>query len=183
MDVSNVIIPVKNTQCDRCFLSEATRNGSFSSVVLGFVRREHVGIKFPLILWIYLSGGNQQRHLPPHHQDWPCRDWSYYVSSFTIKDIMTRKENKLAKTGFYKLLHLKPIIQFHFLVIDWIFVLLFLPQLLDPFHSSYAEFCDGLFLLCFGVAVNCSSAATRLTPFIVVTLQTAQSRHEQTAFV
>lgn len=52
---------------------------------------------------------------------------------------MTRKENNLAKTGFYKLQHLKPIIQLYFLVIDRIFVWVSLPHLLDPVNSNYAE--------------------------------------------
>lgn len=52
---------------------------------------------------------------------------------------MTRKENNLAKTGFHKLQHLKPIIQLHLLVIERIFVWVALPHLLDTVNSNYAE--------------------------------------------
>lgn len=83
--------------------------------------------------------------LPPQGQ--PCRDWSYYISCFTIKGMMTSEENNLAKTGFYKLQHLKVIIQLDFLVIDRIFVWVFLPQLPDTVNSHYAELACSCFLI------------------------------------
>lgn len=55
----------------------------------------------------------------------PCRDWNYYISCYTIKD-MTRKGKKLATTDFCKLQLLKPIILFNILVIERIFVWVFL---------------------------------------------------------
>ncbi len=77
---------------------------------------------------------------------------------------MTRKENNLAKTCFYKLQHLKPIIELYFLVIDRIFVWVFLPHLLDPVNSNSATCVN---------AICYSTAVTTPTTFVVMLSQTS----------
>lgn len=120
-------------QCDHCFHFRPCVVSSGSWMVVIQVFKLVTGLEFPSSSQFICQG-----ETAPPHQGLLCRDWSYYIPCFTIKDIMTRKENHLAKTGFYKLQHLKPIIQLYFLVIDRIFVWVFLPHLLDPVNSHYA---------------------------------------------
>lgn len=121
------------TQCDHCFHFRPCVVSSGSWMVVIQVFKLVTGLEFPSSSQFICQG-----ETAPPHQGLLCRDWSYYIPCFTIKDIMTRKENHLAKTGFYKLQHLKPIIQLYVLVIDRIFVWVFLPHLLDPVNSHYA---------------------------------------------